>query len=744
MEERRPPQHRCANSTRRRGERSAGTARRATPAQQWRPPTSRDQLTLNSPAPAVDAIWVKHAAPRTPAADRGWFKNEALIRVIALLAVLWGGVYLGWRVTVTWEHTAPALFALLFACEVFGWLMLAGFCFLSWRIPKSARPPIEQSHSVDVVVCTYDEGVDVLEATLLGCARISHPHVTWVLDDGRRDTVRELAQRFGARYVTRPDNSHAKAGNINHALDVLEGELLLVLDADHVPQPDILDATVGYFDDPEVAVVQTPHDFSNQDSFQHFATGRHDQSMFFEVILPGKDRHNGVFWCGSAAVIRRVALVEVGGVATQTIAEDFHTTIKMHRRGWKTRYHGETLVQGLAPHDLSSFLLQRDRWARGNLAVFKTAENPLVARHLTLSQRVSYLSSLMAYFAPLQRLGLLAVLAVMLVSGQLPMHATLDGFLTFWLPWIALDMAGSALLCRGRASLWDGTYSMLLTMEIFTLAALSLIGKTSSTFKVTPKDGIDDGGWRALSQLRLVMGITVVLAAALVLRGLAAAGLVPLPTLGTAPLVIGMVLGLWELGLATAALAKVGERRQLRRHYRAPGRLAAVVDDRIVRVVDLTTGGVGLVSPMALARGTETELTLDLPLVDGRTRSTRLVLTVTECRADQAAADRWRIGGTVTPRTEDDRTALMEFCHLVATRARLLSSGRLQVDSAAAPTAPHAPIGPAAPVAPVAPAGPATAGLAPAQAVGGPPPAERSHRAPRRPRQGQPTSSDRK
>ena len=458
--------------------------------------------------------------------------------------------------------------------------------------------------------------------------------------------------RFGARYVTRPDNTHAKAGNINHALKVLDGELLLVLDADHVPQPDILDATVGYFDDSEVAVVQTPHDFSNQDSFQHFATGKHDQSMFFEVILPGKDRHNGVFWCGSAAVIRRAALVEVGGVATQTIAEDFHTTIKMHGRGWKTRYHSETLVQGLAPHDLSSYLLQRDRWARGNLAVFKTPENPLVARHLSPSQRVSYLSSLLAYFVPLQRLGLLAVLTIMLIGGQLPMHATLSGFLTFWLPWIALDMAASALLCRGRASLWDGTYSMLLTMEIFAMAALSLFGPTSSTFKVTPKDGIDDGGWRALSQLRLVMGIAVVLAAALVLRGLAVAGLVPLPTLGTAPLVIGLALGLWELGLTATALAKVSERRQLRHQYRAPGSLAGVVGDRIVRVVDLTTGGVGLVSPVAIERGSQAELSLDLPLVDGRTQSTHLVLTVTECRADRVASNRWRVGGTVTPRRQ--------------------------------------------------------------------------------------------
>ena len=620
---------------------------------------------------------MKHAAPRRFTLARV-FGNEVLIRAVAFAALAWGVVYLGWRALETWERTEPVLFLLLFVCELFGFVMLASFGFLSWRIPTSSRPPIEHPHTVDVVVCTYDESLDVLEALLFGCARIAYPHITWVLDDGRRDQIRELAHRLGARYVTRPDNRHAKAGNINHALGVLGGELLLVLDADHVPQPDILHATVGYFDDPRLGLVQTPHDFSNQDSFQHFATGKHDQSMFFEVILPGKDRHGGVFWCGSAAVIRREALLEVGGVATETIAEDFHTTIKMHERGWTTRYHDETLVQGLAPHDLSSFLLQRDRWARGNLAVFKTTEDPLVAPRLSVGQRISYLSSLIAYFVPLQRLGLLIVLTIMLVSGQLPMHATLDGFLVFWLPWIALELAASALLCRGRASLWDGTYSMLLTMEIFVRATLSLVRPMSSTFKVTPKDGIDGGGWRAVRQLHLVTATGVVLATALVLRLVAAAGLVPLPDLHGAPLVIGMVLGCWELALVVAALVKVGRRRQLRRQYRAPVGLAAVVDGVIVRVVDLTTSGAGLVSSHAIEPGREIELTLELPMLDDRTRPTHVMLSVTACGRDRKERRRWRVGGTLTPRSDRDHDALVEYCHVVAARSRLMADGRLE------------------------------------------------------------------
>ncbi len=155
-----------------------------------------------------------------------------------------------------------------------------------------------------------------------------------------------------------------------------------MLDADHVPMPDALDAMVGYFDDERMALVQSPHDFFNHDSVQHYVVGRHEQSLFYRVVCPGKDRHGAAYWCGSAALIRREALLEIGGVATETIAEDFHTTIRMQRHGWKSRYHDEVLVQGLAPHDLDGYLLQRDRWARGNLAVFTLPESPLRAREL--------------------------------------------------------------------------------------------------------------------------------------------------------------------------------------------------------------------------------------------------------------------------------------------------------------------------------------------------------------------------
>ena len=597
------------------------------------------------------------------------------MRAVASVALLLGVVYLAWRLIDTWQGSNPNLFVVLYACELFGWAMLATFAFLAWRIPPRARPPIGSRPSVAVFVCTYDEGLHVLEATLVGCNGISYPHTTYVLDDGRRDEVRDLADRLGVRYVTRADNEHAKAGNINHALGCTDGELVLVLDADHVPQPDILDATVGYFDDSSVALVQTPHDFVNRDSFQHFATGQHDQSMFFEVIMPGKDRHDGAYWCGSAAVIRRAALEDIGGIATDTVAEDFHTTIRMHSQGWSTRYHDETLVQGLAPHDLASFLLQRDRWARGNLAVLRTPENPCIAPNLTLKQRVSYLASLSAYFVPLQRVVMVAVLVVMLVSGALPVHAPAWQFAAFWLPWMALELAAGSLLCRGRTSMLDGSYMILLTTEIFTRAVFVLIRPFRISFKVTPKDGIDEGGWAAARQLRLVLVIAGLLTVAGLLRLLAVAGVLPLPPLGPLAVAVGLAFAVWETALIALALWRVTRRQQLRRQYRVPVELAGTVDRTLVRVVDLTPDGAALVCSQPMPIGELADLQMELPSIHGRNRTVRVRFTVRSARSE--GEDAWRVGGTLEPRTPDDAESLIEYCHVVSSRTRLTRSGRI-------------------------------------------------------------------
>jgi len=540
-----------------------------------------------------------------------------MVRGLAVLALAWGAVYLVWRIGWTRQGAQPVLYTVLFVAELVGWCNLILFSFLAWRVPPTRHPVATPGRLVDVLVPTYDEPPEVLRATLLGCRALTYPHTTWLLDDGRRPEMEALAEELGARYVTRPDNSHAKAGNINHALPLLEGELIAVLDADHVPLPHFLDALVGYFDDFRIVLVQAPHEFYNLDSIQHVAEDRHEQSLFFRVICPGKDRHDGAFWCGSGTVIRRAPLMDIGGVQTATIAEDFHTTIVLHQQGWRTHYHDETLLLGLAPHDLDAFLLQRSRWARGNLRVFLTRQNPVVARGLKPLQRVSYFASLFHYFGGPQRLALLAVLCATLVSGALPMRGAPVMFAVLWAPWVVLSLVATKVLGRGVSGPLAATRHGWMTMGVYTGAMLSLAIPGAGKFKVTPKMGTDEGGWRTLQRLRLLTACAATLLVALLVRAVATTGLFALPEMPLFALIGSLVIGAVELTVIALVLRGLIGRRQRRVVYRFPVDVRANVGDELVRVVDLNHHGAGLLFSQPPPVGTSLDVVLRLPGLDG-------------------------------------------------------------------------------------------------------------------------------
>jgi len=294
--------------------------------------------------------------------------------------------------------------------------------------------------------------------------------------------------------------------------------------------------------------------------------------VFYSVICPGKDRHGAAFWCGSGAAIRRAALLEIGGVAVQTIAEDFHTTIKLHRAGWRSRYHDEVVIQGLAPHDLAAYLLQRDRWARGNLSVFTTPESPLRARELRPIQRLSYFASLSSYLAGPMRLLMLGVLAAVLWTGQLPLTATLLTLGVLWAPATLLSVAAGSALCRGYQRVADTTHFELCTAEIFTRALRCVVRPGRTTFRVTPKEGVDFGGLQALRQLRAVLIIAALLSGGLALRVLQDAGvhLLVLPGLRGIALWVVPLVGAFELRRVLRTLAILARRHQQRIEYRMP------------------------------------------------------------------------------------------------------------------------------------------------------------------------------
>lgn len=599
-------------------------------------------------------------------------RRPRLLRTLALLALIWGVGYLTWRVGWSGEGANPILFAMLLATEVYGLYALAILTWFSWSRPPAQRPDATPGRKVDVYVCTYDEPAEVVMATLAGCRALTYPHTTYLLDDGRRPEMEELAELAGARYLTREDNSHAKAGNLNAALPRTEGDLVFILDADHVPMPDALDALVGYFDDERMAIVQTPHDFFNHDSVQHYRVGRHEQSLFYRVVCPGKDRHGAAYWCGSAALINRQALLDVGGVATETIAEDFHTTIRLLRHGWRTRYHDEVLVQGLAPHDLDGYLLQRDRWARGNLAVFTLPESPLRARTLSLRQRLSFLASLLAYLAPPMRLLLLLTLGAVLWTGELPLKISVLALAALWLPSVILNFSAGAALARGYMRVPESAHYELLTMEIYTRALRCIVRPGKTAFKVTPKQGRDGGGFDSLRKLHLVLFCAVLLATGTIMRLLDLAGVGPLPDLPGIAAVVVPLLGIYELRRLFATSSAVMRRRQRRLVYRFEGDAEAHVYSAEAhtpaRLVDASAAGVGLVAEAPLELGSEPALLLQLTDAAGQIHEVAAKVEVRTCREVEG---RHLIGATIREIDPDSRLRLMEWCYVVCTHERL-------------------------------------------------------------------------
>jgi cellulose synthase (UDP-forming) len=600
-------------------------------------------------------------------------RHPVLLRSLAIAALVWGVGYLIWRIGWSGQGANPVAFGMLLVTEIYGLWALGTLAWFSWsRSGGAARLPATSGREVDVYVCTYDEPYEVVAATLAGCRALTYPHTTYLLDDGRRPEMKELAELAGARYFTRPDNSHAKAGNINAALPRTDGELVLMLDADHVPMPDALDAMVGYFDDERVALVQSPHDFFNHDSVQHYVVGRHEQSLFYRVVCPGKDRHGAAYWCGSAAILRREALLEIGGVATETIAEDFHTTIRLQRHDWTSRYHDEVLVQGLAPHDLDGYLLQRDRWARGNLAVLTLPESPLRADTLSPLQRLSYFASLAAYLAPPMRLLLLLTLGLVLWTGALPMRVDVVALAVLWLPAVALNLTAGTALARGYMKIGETAHYELLTMEIYTRALRCVVRPGRTAFKVTPKQGVDGGGLDAVRKLHLVIFCAVLIAGGTLMRLLDIAGIGPLPDLPGIAAVVVVALGLIELRRILRTLLAVGRRQQRRLVYRFEGDAPAHCfwEEGHVggRLVDASASGVGLVLDAPLEVGARPAVLLALADASGDTHEVAAQVEVRSCRESEG---RQLVGATILEIDPEARMRLMEWCYVVCSHERL-------------------------------------------------------------------------
>jgi hypothetical protein len=334
-------------------------------------------------------------------------------------------------------------------------------------------------------------------------------------------------------------------------------------------------------------------------------------------------------------------------------------------------------VQGRAPHDLAAYLLQRDRWARGNLAVFTTPESPLRGRGLTARQRLSYLASLTAYLAGPARIVILAVLVAVLWTGALPLHIAPLALALLWGPATLLMVLAGSALCRGQQGNGETTHYELCTAEIFLRALRCVVSPGHGRFRVTPKEGVDHGGWEAVRQFRLLLVCATLLAAGLILRLAADAGLGVLPPMRGFAAWFVPLLGLFELRRVLRTLTLVGRHRQLRGEYRTP--LAASVaigigpgQTVLGHTCDITPSGIAIELSRPLPIGARASLAVPLPDVQGQAPAAaspiRLDVTVQVCRPQ---GELWRIGASIASCSDEDRRRIVEYCHVTWPYQRL-------------------------------------------------------------------------
>lgn len=354
--------------------------------------------------------------------------------------------------------------------------------------------PSAELPSIDVFLPTYNEEIQVIERSILGCLHLDWPKEklkVWVLDDGKRDWVQNFCEEVGAGYIRRKEWIHAKAGNLNHAFEVTSGDFIAVFDADFIPFRNFLYRTVGFFIDPKVAILQTPQHFFNKDYVQSnlhlHDSAPDDQRLFFDVMMPARDGWNAAFWCGSCSLTRRTAMRECGGVPTRSITEDLTTTLALLRHGYITRYLNEKLSHGLAPESLPSLLTQRKRWCRGTIQTMFMKDGPL-GPNLRFIHRVLFFpwhwlispfTRLFSFVVPIVFLwtGFPALLLTHyseLIYYHFPAYVT-NLFVTLW------------LAPRHYIPLLSSSVASLEAIQVMPTVVSSLVTPFKQEFGVTPK-----------------------------------------------------------------------------------------------------------------------------------------------------------------------------------------------------------------------------------------------------------------
>ena len=311
--------------------------------------------------------------------------REKIWQILGVASLALGAWYIHWRWTqsLNWDalwFAVPLLLAE--SCAYFGLIL---FTLNLWKVKDfPILPPpeginqcvtdpdgLDRPVAVDVFIATYNEDEELVRLSIRDAKAMRYPHPIdlhiHVLDDGRRPTMRAIAEEEAVGYITRDNNVGFKAGNLRNAMEHTSGDFILICDADTRPFPTLLERTLGYFRDPDVAFVQTPqwfYDLPEGETLTQWMTRRmgragrwlgsatewifgeirvgedpfaNDPALFYDIIQRRRNAFNAAFCCGAASLHRReaimfVALKAYGDAVAKTSGETRSRLARLTRR----------------------------------------------------------------------------------------------------------------------------------------------------------------------------------------------------------------------------------------------------------------------------------------------------------------------------------------------------------------------------------------------------------------------------
>jgi len=557
-------------------------------------------------------------------------RQEEIVRYFILFCGIFVSLrYFTWRTFYTINTEDPLNFIAsfsLYLAELYGILVYILGVFVSIKPLERETVPLPEDSSklptVDIFIPTYNEPPEIVRITAIAAASMDYPadkFKVYILDDGgteeklndpspekrkanrkRAEELKKIAKEIpNVYYLTRKKNVHAKAGNINEALKKTNGDLILILDCDHIPSRDFLKNTVGWFiKRPKLFLLQTPHFFYNPDPIEKnldmFREVPSENEMFYKYIQKGLDFWESSFFCGSAALLRRKYLNEIGGISGETVTEDAETALELHSRGYESAYIDKPMIFGLNPETYSAFVIQRIRWSQGMVQIF-LLKNPLLRKGLKWYQKLGYFNSSFFWFFSFSRVIFLIAPLLYLIFGMRIYMANLQEVLSYAFPhFFASVLVSNYLYGRVRWNFFSEIYELV--QSVYTLPAILkvFLNPRKPKFGVTPKGEnlVKDFVSPFYKPFFILFHLNILSYIFAVYRWINF-----VDERGT--IVVTVYWNLLNTIFLMAALVIVRERRQLRRFYRIPVKDEAVVvgpkkESYFAKVEDISLGGVKL------------------------------------------------------------------------------------------------------------------------------------------------------